>query len=74
VAHQAKCRLTLVVKSLYKFTHDHLQVYIVDVKGEESPKELTSGTQGATHNPIFSHNGRKVAWLELDQDGYESDR
>lgn len=38
------------------------------------PKELTSGKQGATHNPVFSPTGSKVAWLELDEDGYEADR
>jgi hypothetical protein len=35
---------------------------------------LTSGEQGATHSPIFSNDGTKVAYLELDEDGYESDR
>ena len=29
---------------------------------------------GATHAPVFNSQGDKVAWLELDEDGYESDR
>jgi hypothetical protein len=49
------------------------QVYLVDIKGNK-PRELTSGKQGATHNPVFNTQGDKVAWLELDKDGYESDR
>lgn len=35
---------------------------------------MTSGKQAATHSPIFNTEGTKVAWLELDEDGYESDR
>ncbi|KAF8964345.1 Alpha/Beta hydrolase protein [Flammula alnicola] len=40
----------------------------------EAPIELTSGKQGATHSPVFNTQGTKVAWLELDDDGYEADR
>ncbi|KAG2010138.1 dipeptidyl-peptidase 5 [Coprinopsis cinerea AmutBmut pab1-1] len=54
--------------------HTKQNVYIVDIEGVSSPKELTSGKQGATHSPVFSTSGTKVAWLELDKDGYESDR
>ncbi|KAJ2931965.1 hypothetical protein H1R20_g5113, partial [Candolleomyces eurysporus] len=50
------------------------QVYLVDIKGDSPPRELTSGKQGAVHAPVFSKAGSKVAWLELDEDGYESDR
>lgn len=46
----------------------------MDLLAKDTPRELTSGTQGATHNPVFSHSGTKVAWTELDKDGYESDR
>jgi hypothetical protein len=54
--------------------NSHLQVYIVPIFGGEKPIELTSGKQGATHGPVFNTKGTKVAWLELDEDGYESDR
>ncbi|TFK40524.1 Alpha/Beta hydrolase protein [Crucibulum laeve] len=54
--------------------HTKQNVYLVDIKGEGKPKELTSGKQGAIHSPVFSSSGNKVAWLELDKDGYESDR
>lgn len=37
-------------------------------------RELTSGSQGATHNPVFSKDGKKVAWTEMARDGYEADR
>lgn len=51
-----------------------VQIYIVDLEGKSKPRELTSGKQGATHAPVFSAQGDKVAWVELDLDGYESDR
>jgi hypothetical protein len=46
----------------------------VPIYGSKEPIELTSGKQGATHNPVFNTKGTKVAWLQLDEDGYESDR
>ncbi|ETW81653.1 serine peptidase S9 [Heterobasidion irregulare TC 32-1] len=54
--------------------HTKQNVYIVDFLGNEKPRELTSGKQGAVHSPVFNHKGDKAAWLELDEDGYESDR
>ncbi|KAJ3747143.1 Alpha/Beta hydrolase protein [Lentinula detonsa] len=53
--------------------HTKQNVYIVGITGGK-PRELTSGSQGATHNPVLNHVGDKAAWLELDEDGYESDR
>ncbi|KAF9468512.1 Alpha/Beta hydrolase protein [Collybia nuda] len=53
--------------------HTKQNVYMVDIHGGFH-KELTSGKQGAIHSPVFSADGGKVAWLELDEDGYESDR
>ncbi|KAJ3574735.1 hypothetical protein NP233_g1567 [Leucocoprinus birnbaumii] len=55
-------------------THTKQNIYIVDVMGRTKPRELTSGQQGATSSPVFSKQGDKVAWLELDEDGHESDR
>ncbi|KAH8113489.1 alpha/beta-hydrolase [Phellopilus nigrolimitatus] len=54
--------------------HTKQDIYIVDLLGKEKPRALTSGKQGATHSPVLSHDGKKVAWTELDKDGYESDR
>ncbi|KAL0961326.1 hypothetical protein HGRIS_006284 [Hohenbuehelia grisea] len=53
--------------------HTKQNVYIVPITGG-TPKELTSGKQGATHSPVFDLWGSKVAWLEMDKDGYEADR
>ncbi|KAG8944016.1 hypothetical protein FRC04_002405, partial [Tulasnella sp. 424] len=55
-------------------THTRQNVYIVPLKGGLVPRELTTGHQGATHSPVFSPDGRWVAWAEMAEDGYESDR
>ncbi|KAI9058154.1 alpha/beta-hydrolase [Trametes sanguinea] len=59
---------------LPKAWHTKQDIFIVDINGKSAPKELTSGKQGATHNPVFNTAGDKAAWIELDQDGHESDR
>ncbi|CAL1712862.1 unnamed protein product [Somion occarium] len=53
--------------------HTKQDIHIVDLQGKNR-KELTSGKQAATHNPTFNAAGDKVAWIELDEDGHESDR
>ncbi|QRV92327.1 Prolyl oligopeptidase family [Ceratobasidium sp. AG-Ba] len=61
-------------------THTRQNVYLAPLRpGPPGPnagltRELTSGIQGATHNPVFSKDGKKVAWTEMTRDGYESDR
>lgn len=36
--------------------------------------QLTAGDQGACSSPTFSHDGKRVAWLEMREEGYEADR
>ncbi|KAG9116042.1 hypothetical protein FRC07_007495, partial [Ceratobasidium sp. 392] len=61
-------------------THTRQNVYLAPLRpGPPGPdvgltRELTSSKQGATHNPVFSKDGKKVAWTEMARDGYESDR
>ncbi|TFK52466.1 alpha/beta-hydrolase [Heliocybe sulcata] len=65
---------TTIDPELPQAWHTKQNIYIVPVSGAEKPRELTSGKQGATHSPVWSKQGDKVAWLELDKDGYEADR
>ncbi|KAH7912551.1 Alpha/Beta hydrolase protein [Hygrophoropsis aurantiaca] len=58
---------------LPKAWHTKQDIYYVDFKGAKTV-ELSSGAQGATHAPVINNQGDKVAWLELDKDGDESDR
>ncbi|KAJ7189841.1 Alpha/Beta hydrolase protein [Mycena pura] len=54
--------------------HTKQNVYIVSTAEPGSPKELTSGKQAATHSPVLNSDATKAAWLELAEDGYESDK
>ncbi|OAX40936.1 alpha/beta-hydrolase [Rhizopogon vinicolor AM-OR11-026] len=58
---------------LPKAMHTRQNIYTVTHDGKDL-RQLTSGDQGATHSPVFSASGDKVAWLELALDGHESDR
>ncbi|KAF8755118.1 Alpha beta-hydrolase [Rhizoctonia solani] len=57
--------------------HTRQNVYLAPLRpapGSDLVRELTSGIQGATHNPVLSKDGKKAAWAEMERDGYESDR
>lgn len=65
--------LTAKDPKLPKAWHTKQNIYLVDFDGSNLV-ELTSGIHGATHAPAFNRQGTKVAWLQLDEDGHESDR
>jgi hypothetical protein len=50
------------------------QIYLINLKSAENPRELTSGTHGSARAPKFNSNGDKVAWLEQADDGNEAAR
>ncbi|KAI4523986.1 alpha/beta-hydrolase [Schizophyllum commune Loenen D] len=54
--------------------HTKQNIYIVDICGAFPPREITTGKHGATHAPVFSSSGTKVAWLQQDEDGNEADK
>ncbi|GAA5982493.1 hypothetical protein JCM11641_006133 [Rhodosporidiobolus odoratus] len=58
--------------------HTRHQVYLVPLTPRSSsdakPRQLTLGTQGATSSPTLSPDGKRAAWLEMREDGYEADR
>ncbi|KAG1872451.1 alpha beta-hydrolase [Suillus subalutaceus] len=64
---------TAMDPQLPRAVHTRQNVYLVAHDGKDL-RQLTSGIQGATHSPVFSPSGDKVAWLELALDGHESDR
>ena len=35
---------------------------------------ISEGIMGYDQNPVFSHDGTKVAWESMERDGYESDK
>jgi dipeptidyl aminopeptidase/acylaminoacyl peptidase len=51
----------------------NLDLYTVPVAGGE-PVLLTPGLPGADQNPVFSADGRWLAWLSQERAGFEADR
>jgi dipeptidyl aminopeptidase/acylaminoacyl peptidase len=49
-------------------------LYLVPADGSAPPRNLTPGNQAADGQPVFSPDGRKLAWLAMEVPGYESDR
>ena len=52
-------------------TNSDLYLYYL-AKGET--KNLTEGMMGYDTNPAFSPDGKYLAWLSMEHDGYESDK
>jgi dipeptidyl aminopeptidase/acylaminoacyl peptidase len=48
-------------------------IYVYDLDTHETTN-LTAGMMGYDTEPIFSPNGRYIAWLSMERDGYEADR
>ncbi len=54
-----------------KSTNSDLYLYNIE---DKSTKNLTEGMMGYDTNPVFSHDGNKLAWNSMERDGYESDK
>ena len=58
--------------------HTRTQVYLVPLAprsgADAKPRAITVGTQGACSSPVLSPDGKRAAWLEMREDGYEADR
>lgn len=56
--------------------HTREDVYILDLSHIHAakPSHLTPHDHGAISGLTFSPDGSKLAWLEMAEDGYESDR
>lgn len=48
-------------------------LYLYDLK-TKSTRNLTEGMMGYDTNPAYSPDGKYVAWLSMEHDGYESDK
>ena len=49
-------------------------LYLAPVDGSESPKCLTEKNEAWDTNPVFSPDGKALAYLAMARPGYESDR
>ena len=48
-------------------------IYIYDLKTKET-KNISEGMMGYDTNPQYSPDGKSIAWLSMEHDGYESDQ
>ncbi len=48
-------------------------IYLYDV-ASRSCRNITEGMMGYDTEPVFSPDGRYIAWLSMERDGYEADR
>lgn len=49
-------------------------IYLYDIVAQKTIKNLTDGMMGYDMNPVFSPDGKKLAWESMEHDGYESDK
>lgn len=48
-------------------------IYLYNVESKQTTN-LTEGMMGYDTNPLFSPDGKSVAWQSMERDGYESDK
>ncbi len=61
-------------KTGYDYAHStNSDIYLYDIATGET-RNLSEGIMGYDQNPVFSHDGKMVAWESMERDGYESDK
>ena len=58
-------------KEYAESTNSDLYLYNIESK---TTTNLTEGMMGYDTNPVYSPDGKYVAWLSMERDGYESDK
>ena len=61
-------------KTGYDYAHStNSDIFLYNIASKET-KNLSQGIMGYDQNPVFSHDGKYVAWESMMRDGYESDK
>ncbi len=61
-------------KTGYDYAHStNSDIYLYDIATGQTTN-LSEGIMGYDQNPVFSHDGKMVAWESMERDGYESDK
>ena len=58
-------------KDYAQSTNSDIYLYAIETKETQN---LTEGMMGYDTNPQFSPDGKAIAWLSMERDGYESDK
>lgn len=48
-------------------------IYLYNIESGET-RNVSEGIMGYDQNPVFSHDGKLLAWESMEHDGYESDK
>lgn len=64
------CRKVTGVEYAFSTNTD---IYLYDIATKEA-KNLTEGMMGYDTDPVFSPDGKQIAWLSMERDGYEADK
>ena len=60
-------------KTGYDYAHStNSDIYLYDIDSKTT-KNISEGIMGYDQNPVFSHDGKYIAWESMERDGYESD-
>ncbi|MGD0525534.1 MAG: S9 family peptidase [Polyangiaceae bacterium] len=49
-------------------------IWLAPTDGSAPPKDLSAENEARDSNPVFSPDGKSIAWLAMKRPGYESDR
>jgi dipeptidyl aminopeptidase/acylaminoacyl peptidase len=52
----------------------NLDVWIVPADGSAAPRRVTAANRAQDNHPLYSPDGRYLAWLAMERPGYEADR
>ncbi|MBR4535907.1 MAG: S9 family peptidase [Bacteroidales bacterium] len=60
-------------KTGYDYAHStNSDIYLYNIDSKTT-KNISEGIMGYDQNPVFSHDGKYIAWESMERDGYESD-
>lgn len=48
-------------------------IYLYNIE-KQTTENLSEGMMGYDQNPVFSNNGKMIAWESMERDGYEADK
>ena len=61
-------------KTGYDYAHStNSDIFLYNIEDGKTTN-ISEGIMGYDQNPVFSHNGKMVAWESMERDGYESDK
>ena len=61
-------------KTGYDYAHStNSDIFLYNIEDGKTIN-ISEGIMGYDQNPVFSHNGKMVAWESMERDGYESDK